>query len=95
METTFANIGTMIEEIHATGSAVLLLGVRGGLLRDTYNSGFEEIAEKYHTGFVPNVLDGLIGTPELMADTIHPNDKGYIKMANRIEPVLKRMLEGN
>ena len=93
--TTFANLGTIIEKIHAHGSAVLLLGVRGGLLRDTYGSHFEELAEKYQTGFVPNVLDDLIGTPELMADTIHPNDKGYIKMADKIEPVLKRMLRGD
>ncbi len=95
LDTTFANLGTIIEKIHAHGSAVLLLGVRGGLLRDTYGSHFEELAEKYQTGFVPNVLDDLIGTPELMADTIHPNDKGYIKMAEKIELVLRRMLRGD
>ncbi len=95
LETTFANLGTIIEKIHAQGSAVLVLGVRGGLLRDTYGSHFEKLADTYQTGFVPNVLDGLIGTPELMADTIHPNDAGYAKMAEKIEPVLTRMLRGN
>jgi len=93
IETTFENIGMIIEKIQAHGSAVLLLGVRGGLLRDTYDSRFKELAKKYHTGFVPNVLAGLIGNPELMSDSIHPNDAGYAKIADKIVPVLRRMLE--
>jgi len=89
IETTFANFGMIIEKIHAHDSAVLLLGVRGGLLRDTYNSHFQELAKKYKTGFIPNVLNGLIGTPELMSDSIHPNNIGYAKMADKILPVLE------
>jgi lysophospholipase L1-like esterase len=33
------------------------------------------------------------GRQNLMADGIHPNDRGYQVMADRIEPALREMLE--
>ncbi len=95
MTETFNNLDTIVNEIHAHGSAVLLLGVRGGLLRDTYNDAFEDFAKDHKVGFVPNVLDGLIGNKEYMSDTIHPNDLGYAKVADKVFPVLQEMLEDN
>jgi lysophospholipase L1-like esterase len=92
IDQTFANLDTIIDDIHAHGSAVLLLGVRGGLLRDTYNDRFAEFAKQKEVGFVPNILDDIIGDDELMSDTIHPNDKGYKKVADKIAPVLTKML---
>ncbi|MEK7641718.1 MAG: GDSL-type esterase/lipase family protein [Patescibacteria group bacterium] len=93
IDTTFENLGTIIQRIHESGAAVLLLGVRGGLLRDTYNERFEEFAEEHRVGFVPNVLDGLIGDSRYMSDAIHPNSAGYALIADKIEPVLKEMLD--
>ncbi len=92
IETTFTNLDTIVKEIHSHGAAVLLLGVRGGLIRDTYNSRFTDFAKSHGVGFVPNVLDDIIGNKELMSDTIHPNDKGYILVTNKIAPELKRIL---
>jgi acyl-CoA thioesterase I len=92
-EETFSNLSAIIKEIHASGSAVLLLGVRGGLLRDTYGSDFKDFAKAHEVAFVPNVLDGLIGNQELMSDTIHPNDAGYIKIADKVEPILQKLLQ--
>ncbi len=91
---TFTNLATIIEKIHSSGSAVLLLGVRGGLLRDTYADRFAEFAKEQRVGFVPNILDGLITDTRYMSDAIHPNDIGYAKIAEKIEPVLQRMLRG-
>jgi acyl-CoA thioesterase I len=95
IEETFQNLNAIIDAIHARGSAVLLLGVRGGLLRDTYNDRFEEFARAKKVGFVPNVLDDIIGDKTLMSDTIHPNDTGYKKIADKVSPVLEKMLETN
>lgn len=91
--TTFANLGRIVETIQAQGAAVLLLGVRGGLLYDSYDDDFEDFARKHAVGFVPNVLDGLLGDRSLMSDEIHPNDAGYVKLADKVEPVLRKMLE--
>lgn len=92
-EETFANMSEIIERLHAHGSVVVLLGVRGGVLRDSFAEGFEEIADRYHTAYVPDVLDGIIGDRALMSDQVHPNDAGYARIAERVYPVLSRILE--
>ncbi len=92
MDETFANLDKIVSAIQARGSAVLLLGVRGGLLSDSYADRFSEFAKSHRAAFVPNVLDGLLGHREYMFDQIHPNDAGYAKIADKIEPVLKDML---
>ena len=89
---TFANLETIIETIHESGSAVLLLGVRGGVLRDNFKEPFAALANTHNTAYVSDVLDGLITSPELMSDRIHPNDAGYAIIAGRVSPVLADML---
>lgn len=92
-ETTFNNLGKIIEDIHNRGAVVLLLGVRGGLLKDNFDEDFEILASKYNTAFVSNVLSGLILDKRYMSDEIHPNDMGYEKIAERVYPVLKEILK--
>lgn len=92
MQETRNNLAIMIEEIHATGAVVLLLGVRGGLLSDGYKDMYQELAKEYQTAFVPDVLDGVFGRTNLMADPIHPNNGGYQKIADRITPVLQSII---
>ncbi len=94
-ETTFANLRQIVTQIQSHGSAVLLLGVRGGFITDIYAEEYEKIARQLRTGYVPNVLDGLLGNKSLMYDTIHPNDAGYQIIADKIEPVLADMLNRN
>ncbi len=88
IEDTFRNLATLIENIHARGAVVILLGVRGGLFNDKFDTEFENLRVTYHTAFVPDVLGGLFGNDKYMSDTIHPNDIGYGMIAERIYPVL-------
>ena len=41
---------------------------------------------------VPDILHGIIGNPDLMSDAIHPNDRGYAIVADRLEPALQSFL---
>jgi len=90
--TTFNNLGKIIERLKANGSVVLLLGVRGGLLKDNYEEDFKSLAKKYDLAYVPNVLDGLLGNREFMSDEIHPNDVGYEKISSRVVSVINSMI---
>ena len=90
---TFQNLEQIIQTIHQSGSAVLLLGVRGGILRDNFKSEFAALAKKYNTAHVNDILDGLLGDSQLMADRVHPNDAGYRVMADRVQPELEALLQ--
>jgi acyl-CoA thioesterase-1 len=91
--TTFANLAIIIERLQADGVAVLLAGVRGGLIRDNFAAGFEQLADQYGTAYVHDVLDDTLGVEGYMADQVHPNDAGYRVIADRIHPVLAAMVE--
>ena len=91
---TFENLGTIVERIRSQGAAVLLVGVSVGLLGDPYAAHYEALAQKHAAILVPDVLDGIIGWPHLMADAIHPNEQGYLRIADKLEPVLQELLAG-
>ena len=91
-EQTFANLDAIVGRIRARGAAVVVVGLSLGILTDGYGDRYEDLARRQSAGLVPDVLDGIIGRPELMADQIHPNDRGYDLMAERIEPALRDLL---
>jgi lysophospholipase L1-like esterase len=90
---TFANLKQIVTTIHDSGAVVILLGVRGGLLRDGYQGDYEDVAQSLGTAYVPNVLDGLFGNPSYMSDSVHPNDAGYQIIADKVEPVLRDLVQ--
>lgn len=83
----------MIDRIHEQGAAVILVGVKGSLLGDKYDKGFKKLAMEKKVNFVPNILDGIFGHRDLMFDEVHPNELGHKMMADRIEPILKKLLQ--
>jgi lysophospholipase L1-like esterase len=89
---TFANLQTIVERIRQRGSAVVLVGVAVGLMSDPYRTQYEALARRTSAGLVPDILGGIIGHTDLMSDSIHPNDRGYAMMADRIEPVIRTLL---
>ena len=89
---TFDNLLMIIRQVQSGGAVVLLLGVRGGLLTDHWDTNFEMLAKATGSAYVPNVLDGIFGDPKLMSDQIHPNDRGYEKIADKVAPALLRII---
>ncbi len=89
---TFKNLSTIIERFQNDGAVVVLLGVQGGLLSDGYESDYHALSKKYRTAYVPNILDGLISNTKYMYDGIHPNDAGYSIIADRVAPVLQKVM---
>ena len=90
---TFANLETIADRIRRRGAAVILAGLSFGVFTDTYGAGYEDVARRTASGLVPDILGGVLGHPDLMADQIHPNDRGYQMMADRIEPALRDLLK--
>ena len=90
---TRKNLAVLIQNIHARGAVVLLLGVRGGLFNDRFDTEFENLRDTYRTAYVADVLGGLFGNMEYMSDAVHPNDIGYKMIAERVYPVLMSIIK--
>jgi acyl-CoA thioesterase-1 len=88
----FDNLTRIAARIRERGAAVVLVGVGVGVFTDPYREAYERVARRTSSGLVPDVLDGLLGRADLMADAIHPNDRGHEIMADRVEPVLRQLL---
>lgn len=91
-EETFRNLDTIAGRIRARGAAVLVAGLSLGIVTDSYGDEYETVARRHSAGLVPDILGGILNRPELMADHIHPNDRGHAVMADRLEPALRDLL---
>lgn len=91
-EETFQNLSTIIDRLHEERVLVVLLGVRGGVLRDNFGDSFKKLAQEKRTAYVPDVLEGLLGDTMLMADQVHPNDAGYARIADKVYEALAPLL---
>lgn len=88
-EQTFANLRAIIGTLQERGAVVVLLGVRGGVLRDNFLDQFDSLAEATGVIYVPDVLRGLVGDAQYMSDAVHPNDAGYAQIAERVFEVMQ------
>lgn len=89
---TKENLTTLVKSFQDEGAIVLLLGVRSGIVSGGSDDLYEEIAKETEAAYEEDILKGIFGHPELMSDTIHPNDAGYIKIAERLLPKIRVLL---
>ena len=89
----FANLEKMIDRIQSQEVPVLLLGIQSSVLRDQHEADFRALAERKGTAYVPNIVADVAGNQALKADPIHPNSAGYVTVADRIEPELRKLVE--
>lgn len=93
VDETFANLDRIIATVQAQRTPVLLIGVQSGLFGNKAGKRYRQLADQRHTGLVANALGNILTQADLKSDAIHPNDKGYEKMADEVEPELRRMLK--
>lgn len=93
LDTTRANLVQIIEQLQKEKIPILLMGVRGGIFKDKYYELYQELADEYQLAYMEDMLDGIMENPSLKLDAIHPNAKGHVFLADRVEPVLKPLLQ--
>ncbi|RZA24646.1 MAG: arylesterase [Proteobacteria bacterium] len=97
-ETTYKNVSAAIAEIQKAGIKVLLIGMKappnyGEKFPKDYEKVFSRVASEKKIPFIPFLLEGVAGDPTLnQADGIHPNDKGYETIIEKIYPSIKAQL---
>lgn len=89
---TADNLERIIAQLQKEGAAVLLLGVRSGIVSGGSDALYETVAKDTEAAYERDVLKGIFGNPSLMSDAIHPNDRGYAKIVERLLPTLQKLL---
>ncbi len=90
---TFSRLKTIVTRIQESGSAVVLLGVRGGVLIDSVDDDYESLAKETGSVYVSDVLDGLFADGRYMSDAIHPNDAGYALIAEKVYSRIREIIQ--
>lgn len=90
---TFTNLEKIINGFQSDGSAVVLIGVRSGIVGGGADDEFEALAEKTQAYYIEDILAGVFANQSLMSDAIHPNDRGYEKISARILEEIRPILE--
>ena len=93
------NLSQTIAAAHARGAQVLLAGMEappnfGTAYTDEFRGVFAELAAEHDIVFVPFLLEGVAGVPELnQSDGIHPNARGAERVAAHVWSALETMLQ--
>ncbi len=95
LEQAFKNLDEIVRRIDERGAMVVLVEMATGPLGDALQPCYDTIIHKYHVAFVPKVLEGILMNPALQSsDHLHPNDRGYALIAERIQGVVIPLLHG-
>jgi len=85
-----SNLRQIITTIRGRGISVVLVGVPRPALLTSAAAFYGELAKEYGIPYEGTVLNDVMHQLELKADPIHPNAKGYRKMAEAIAELLKK-----
>lgn len=75
-----------------TEAKIIIASVRVNLLSGKYEKLQKEVANAYEVEFEPNIMKGIITNKELMLDSIHPNQKGHQKIADKLKRKLDKLI---
>ena len=85
-----SNIRRMIQLAKAQNIAVVLLATPKPGIPPSVPKFYAEIAEQEHIPFEDSVLRDVLFDNSLKSDMVHPNARGYLKIAEALAKVLKK-----
>ncbi len=80
-EVAFKNLEEIVGRFQDNGALVVIGGLNVPFWGRGFGDAYQELAEKTGSVFVVDILQGILGKPDLMSDRIHPNSEGYAVMA--------------
>jgi len=85
-----ANLREIITTIRGQGISVVLVGVPKPALITNAAAFYAEIAKEFDIPYEGKIVTDVLYQRELKSDPIHPNARGYRKMAEAIAELLKK-----
>ena len=89
-DTAFKNLKMIVNLIHNQGARVIIGGMHFPFRDRGYGRGYQQLADETGAVLIPHILDGIMGSRQLMSDPIHPNDAGYKIIAERFYEAMRR-----
>jgi acyl-CoA thioesterase-1 len=90
IDDAFHELEVIIDEIQNYGAVVVLAGFS---VNYEIEQRYKRLARKKGVVLIPNIMKGITGNSSLMADSLHPNARGYEVMAESVLEVLELLLE--
>lgn len=85
-----ANLSEIVRIIKAQGIAVVLVGVPRPALITSAPPLFEAVATEFGIPYEGKIVTDVLYQRDQKSDAIHPNAKGYRRMAQAIAALLKK-----
>jgi lysophospholipase L1-like esterase len=87
---TKANLRAIIKMIKDKGIAVMLIGVPKPAVLTSAPAFYAEIAQEFAIPYEGKIVTSVLYTADEKSDPIHPNAKGYRRMAEAVASLLKK-----
>lgn len=84
------NLRKIIQAIQARGISVVLFGVPKPALITSAPAFYEELAKEFRIPYEGEIVTSVLYRPDEKSDPIHPNAKGYRRMAEAFADLLKK-----
>ncbi len=84
------NLRAIIKEIKGRGMSVVLVGVPKPALITSAPKFYAELAKEFGIPYEGEIVTSVLYSPDMRSDAIHPNAKGYRRMAEAIADLLKK-----
>ncbi len=91
-EIAFDNLEKIVRLFQDAGALVVIGGLDFPLYGRSFSKQYEKLAKITGSVLVQDIFKDILGNPERMSDTIHPNAEGYTIMANHFYQALKPYL---
>lgn len=84
------NLRKIIRIIQGRGISVVLFGVPKPALITSAPAFYEELAKEFNIPYEGKIVTDVLYRPDQKSDTIHPNARGYRRMAEAFADLLKK-----
>lgn len=86
---TLKNLDTMIDKIQRHGAIAVLITFEPSDMKCSYTNDFKKLMRRRRALLIENVLNDVKLNPQYMHDHIHPNNAGYLLLAERVYKSIK------
>lgn len=93
VEVIESNIKTIVKNLRKRTHAKIILIGGDSTRNPEYENSFAKMSLAGEVdGYVPNVMSGVLLRKDMLYDGVHPNEKGHRAIADKILPVLEKVL---